>query len=135
MYVTRERRFPNLAYQESQMPFLTVAEIPASTTSHDEAESRRQVASSYTTLSHDGEKDPSKRPYGRMTLDQYYYTTIPDSTDRDHDQVLSRYLAWQEFKYFMDNEMVATEVFEEAGKSIKIFAVDQLWLWIVDESK
>lgn len=70
-----------------------------------------------------------------MTLDQYYYTTIPDSTDRDHDQVLSRYLAWQEFKYFMDNEMVATEVFEEAGKSIKIFAVDQLWLWIVDESK
>lgn len=117
------------------MPFLTVAEIPASTTSRDEAESRKQVFSSYTISPHDGEKDPSKIPYGRMTLDQYYYTTIPDSTDRDHDQVLSRYLAWQEFKYFMDNEMVATEVFEEAGKSIKIFAVDQLWLWIVDESK
>lgn len=116
------------------MPFLTLVNVPGVTTGIDVNESTRQYLKSYAPSQRSHENCSSKIPYGRMTLDQYYYTTIPDSTERDHDQVLSRYLAWQEFRYFKDHGMKLTEVHEQSGKSIKIFAVDQLWLWIVDES-
>jgi hypothetical protein len=56
----------------------------------------------------------------RRTLDQYYYTTSSDTADRDKDQVLSRRT-------------------RHRGNSInhttKVLMVDQLWLWILDESR
>ncbi|KAF7943351.1 hypothetical protein EAE96_011278 [Botrytis aclada] len=53
-----------------------------------------------------------------MTLDQHYYPTIDDTSGRDNDQVLSKFLQ------------------EKSGKSKdgkKILMVNQLWIWIIDE--
>ena len=134
MYAPCKHRPFILANQESQMPFLTLVKVPGMMTGSNVDETTRQYLNSYAPSQSADEMGSSKIPYGRMTLDQYYYTTIPNSTERDHDQVLSRYLAWQEFRYFKDHGMMLTEVRRESGKSIRIFAVDQLWLWIVDES-
>lgn len=49
----------------------------------------------------------------RRTLDQFYYHAI-STDDRDEDQVVYRYT-------------------KEKGKEIKIFMVDQLWLWILND--
>lgn len=52
-----------------------------------------------------------------MTLDQYYYPTITNTHKRDQDQVLSKFL-------------------EKNGRQEKrkILMVNQLWMWIIDES-
>ncbi|RDW57478.1 hypothetical protein BP6252_13738 [Coleophoma cylindrospora] len=55
---------------------------------------------------------PALQP--RRTLDQYFYTHLPDTYKRDRDQVVYRYL-------------------EKEGQVPRIFMVDQLWLWILDE--
>lgn len=55
-----------------------------------------------------------------MTLDQYYYATLDDTQERDDSQVVSRYLDWEREK--------------NAPKEPQILMVDQLWLWIIDES-
>jgi len=51
----------------------------------------------------------------RRTLDQSYYCTLEDTSQRDQDQVIYR----------------ATKNSENA----RIIMVDQLWMWIIDESK
>lgn len=56
-----------------------------------------------------------------MTLDQYYYPIILDTNERDGDQVLSR---------FLDRKQKAA-----TNNPKKILMVDQLWIWIIDESK
>lgn len=114
------------------MPFLTVSEIQASIDScHREEDVRSRTVQCHGVK----ESDPSNIPHGRMTLDQYYYTTLPDSTYRDQDQVLSRYLEWQESKYFKHNQMLSSGDLGQSGQSIKIFSIDQLWLWIIDEGR
>lgn len=50
----------------------------------------------------------------RRTLDQFYYTNIRDTSDRDRDQVLS--------KYGPESALVGSR---------PILMVDQLWLWIL----
>lgn len=114
------------------MPFLTSAEILPVEVHHAE-ESQGQTVVSRTMQPQDLEgDDPSRALHERMTLDQYYYTTLPDSTYRDHDQVLSRYLAWQEFEQMYDIGSLSSEQ-KERWKPIKVFSVDQLWLWVIDE--
>src|SRR6266536_4781083 len=54
----------------------------------------------------------------RRTLDQFHYYTTDDTDVRDSDQVISRYLRRK---------------FPE--KPVPIMMVDQLWLWIVNNSK
>ncbi|UNI22508.1 hypothetical protein JDV02_008392 [Purpureocillium takamizusanense] len=51
----------------------------------------------------------------RRTLDQYFYTHLGSTAKRDVDQVVLRYTS----KY--------------AGVEPKIFMVDQLWLWLLDD--
>ena len=56
----------------------------------------------------------------RRTLDQYYFLTLDDTSNRDKDQVVYRGT--------------------RAGKSFhtrntRVVMVDQLWLWILDDSK
>ena len=118
------------------MPFLTVAEIVEPAASYREEGVPQQTVVS-RTMQPNGtdEKDPSKALHERMTLDQYYYTTLTDSTSRDYDQVLSRYLAWQEFEHFRDRKKLSPEKAEQTEHLIKIFAVDQLWLWIIDDGR
>ena len=54
----------------------------------------------------------------RRTLDQFHYYTTDDTDFRDSDQVISRYLR----RKFPD-------------QPIPIVMVDQLWLWVVNNSK
>jgi len=53
----------------------------------------------------------------RRTLDQYFYTHLASTYERDMDQVVLRYTQ------------------EGAGVEPKIFMVDQLWLWILNGGK
>ena len=51
----------------------------------------------------------------RRTLDQYFYTHLESTSQRDADQVVYRYTL--------------------GTSEAKIFMVDQLWLWILNEGK
>ena len=74
--------------------------------------------------------------YTRITLDQFYYTTISDTEDRDQDQVLSRYLQARKEEA---SQRKKQETMKPQNKGEKdemeesILAVDQLWLWVIDE--
>ena len=57
----------------------------------------------------------------RRTLDQYYYHTMKDTTQRDRDQVVFR---WAKKMWPDEPEHVHN-----------ILMVDQLWLWILDGGK
>jgi hypothetical protein len=59
------------------------------------------------------EEIPPLQP--RRSLDQYFYTHLESTSQRDADQVVYRYT------------MGASEA--------KIFMVDQLWLWILNEGR
>lgn len=55
----------------------------------------------------------------RQTLDQYYYQDLASTEIRDRDQVVERYSrqhGWQKHSH-------------------RVLMVDELWLWIVDNSK
>lgn len=55
----------------------------------------------------------------RRTLDQYYFSTLKDTTSRDRDQVVYR----------------GTKIEKPDWKhEPRIVMVDQLWLWILDDS-
>lgn len=56
---------------------------------------------------------PSNSTYHpRRSLDQYYYSKLPDTTQRDRDQVVSKYM-------------------KDLSGEPKMIMVDQLWLWIL----
>jgi hypothetical protein len=56
----------------------------------------------------------------RRTLDQFYFTTLDDTAARDKDQVVYR-------------ETRAGRSFHTLNT--RVVMVDQLWLWILDNSK
>ncbi|RAH41910.1 uncharacterized protein BO95DRAFT_467386 [Aspergillus brunneoviolaceus CBS 621.78] len=73
----------------------------------------------------------------RRTLDQYHYSIVADTTIRDREQVLSRYLEWRNSGNhpMTHSRKGKTEVGTSSGLSRKVpvLSVDQLWLWIVDD--
>jgi hypothetical protein len=52
----------------------------------------------------------------RRTLDQYFYTHLSNTSQRDSDQVVYRYMR------------------DQTSYEPKIFMVDQLWLWVLSDS-
>ena len=58
----------------------------------------------------------------RRTLEQYYYWTAEDTSRRDHDQIVCRGTK----NHSDDSGPEATT---------RLVMVDQLWLWILDDSK
>lgn len=78
-----------------------------------------------------------------LTLDQYYYPTLIDTDSRDKDQVLSRYLDAKAMEAHREHDSEGTLTAStttsqsgiEAKHSANILIVDQIWMWIVDESK
>jgi hypothetical protein len=52
----------------------------------------------------------------RRTLDQYFYTHLSNTSQRDSDQVVYRYMR------------------DRTSYEPKIFMVDQLWLWVLSDS-
>ncbi|KAI0411321.1 hypothetical protein F5X98DRAFT_56239 [Xylaria grammica] len=61
-----------------------------------------------------------------LTLDQYYYPTVSDTSKRDNDQVLSRFLHKKG-----PQTGHGRHVAPHANK--KILMVNHLWVWIIDE--
>lgn len=57
----------------------------------------------------------------RRTLEQFYYWTAEDTTRRDKDQVVCRAT-----KHYSDDP--------DDDSTSRIVMVDQLWLWILDDS-
>jgi hypothetical protein len=55
----------------------------------------------------------------RRTLDQFYYWTVEDTSSRDQAQVVCR----------------GTRSRDDPEATTRVVMVDQLWLWILDESK
>lgn len=71
----------------------------------------------WTITGNDKTRNSRQIKHKPVTLDQYYYPTIADTDERDKDQVLSKFL-------------------DKQGKQSdrKILMVNQLWIWIIDES-
>lgn len=82
-----------------------------------------------------------------MTLDQYYYASLHDTTTRDNDQVLGRYTKRkreeqkknekkqrEEIKESKKEETESNDGEKDEEQTTKILTVNQLWLWILDES-
>lgn len=66
------------------------------------------------------------------TLDQYYYSALSDTSRRDIDQVVRRY---QARKYMVKAQEKMSKTNENArDPDFQIGMVDQLWLWIIDDS-
>lgn len=64
-------------------------------------------------------REPPMHP--RRTLDQYYFSTLKDTTPRDKDQVVYR-------------ETKTKPGENKHNHDPSIVMVDQLWLWILDDS-
>ncbi|KAL4904484.1 hypothetical protein BDW74DRAFT_31272 [Aspergillus multicolor] len=65
-----------------------------------------------------------------MTLDQYFYTTLDQTHERDDDQVVSRYIE----RRLKGGKDVPKTARSEEQPPKRILTVDQLWLWTVDNN-
>jgi hypothetical protein len=71
----------------------------------------------------------------RRTLDQSYYKTLKNTQQRDRDQVVYRSSALRSHECVRKSSMDrCTECNEDVRNVPRIIMVDQLWLWILDES-
>jgi hypothetical protein len=82
-------------------------------------------------------KKPPLHP--RRTLDQSYYGTLKDTATRDRDQVVYRATIpvghdCQENIDKDDRWRKCKQCQEDSRKVPRLIMVDQLWLWILDES-
>ena len=66
----------------------------------------------YKIIRDDNSNSSSLHP--RRSLDQFFYSSLPETSSRDRDQVLSKY----------------TPKNARGGK--KMIIVDQLWLWLIE---
>lgn len=81
----------------------------------------------------------------RRTLDQSYYWTLRDTRSRDRDQVVYRGTAPspkllhhdcpKKFTKREKKEKPCVQCHENSKKVARVVMVDQLWMWILDESK
>jgi len=82
---------------------------------------------------------PSLHP--RRTLDQSYYWTLRDTRSRDRDQVVYRSTApqpkllHQECYPKSPKHYPCPQCEENVRKRPRVVMVDQLWMWVLDESK
>lgn len=68
----------------------------------------------------DDDKNEWRIVHRSRTLDQFYYHSLEDTSERDSTQVVTRY----------------PELRDKMGESKwEILRVDQLWLWVIDSSK
>ena len=61
----------------------------------------------------------------RRTLDQFYYSSLFNTTQRDADQTISKWTG----------SGVGENGRSSAGKDSQLFMIDQLWCWALDNSK
>jgi len=68
----------------------------------------------------------------RRTLDQYYYRALKCTGTRDRDQVIYRETTPEQHE--CDGPWTCAQCKDDVRKVPRIVMVDQLWLWILDES-
>ena len=90
---------------------------------------------------------PAKRPlHIRRTLDQYGYSNLMDTNDRDGDQVIFKWQQQQKEEannttsklrggQILSDLRLGVDFKEENDDNFKVLMVDQLWCWIIDEGK
>ncbi|KAH6989299.1 hypothetical protein BKA56DRAFT_575472 [Ilyonectria sp. MPI-CAGE-AT-0026] len=78
---------------------------------------QQSVSSKY--LNH----DPPLHP--RRSLDQFYYSSLSDTRERDADQTVSKWTGSQ--------SKIAEDGRDEAERDSLIVMVDQLWVWVLNE--
>lgn len=66
-----------------------------------------------------------KSLHPRRTLDQSYYSSLWDTTDRDQDQTMSKWTG----------DQVGVNRKVDADDDRLMIMIDQLWCFILDESK
>ena len=81
----------------------------------------------------------------RRTLDQSYYWTLKDTRKRDRDQVVYRGTApnrklmhhkcFKGWRKDGDVKDTCPQCLEDVTKVPRIVMADQLWMWLLDESK
>jgi hypothetical protein len=85
--------------------------------------------------------DQAKGLHASRTLDQYYYSSLADTSRRDIDQVVRRYQL--RAKAREEQQKNKKEGKKEHGGSAETIVddsqfqmgmVDQLWLWVIDDS-
>jgi hypothetical protein len=120
------------------MPYLTFATIPNDYRSHPGAE---DVARSQLRQRHERLSDAysGNALHQSQSLDQFYYHSLPDTTSRDHDQVVTRYIENIEGTLTENDiktrgkRMYHQRKKHQWGHYLTILRVDQLWMWVVDE--
>ncbi|KAJ5887567.1 hypothetical protein N7495_007608 [Penicillium taxi] len=122
------------------MPYLSCSECPRTTanTGPDNSDSCHESFDSKWEIKYSVSLEDSKdREHSSMTLDQYYYSSITDTRDRDKDQVVGRFTrSGTSQRRFYDLEEFIHRVEDDGNSSDqpdKIIVVNQLWLWIIDE--
>ncbi|KAI0449383.1 hypothetical protein F5B21DRAFT_50144 [Xylaria acuta] len=94
------------------MPYLTIG-------SYDPGAPERRTTVFKATGNPGNSRNSKQIKHAPMTLDQYYYPTISNTSERDNDQVLSKFLQKKH---------------EQPSKAEKkILMVNHLWVWIIDE--
>jgi len=104
------------------MPYLTFGTIPLIVTPKIGLQGS-STASDAITLRHQKlmEIYKGKIIHASQTLDQFYYHSLANTDLRDRDQVVTRYIEGTRNKNLW-------------GSELTVLRVDQLWLWVVDES-
>ncbi|KAL5364589.1 hypothetical protein BJX96DRAFT_187974 [Aspergillus floccosus] len=107
------------------MPYLTLGE-------YDPKSATRQTPPGPRENGNDdfiGRRDSKHIAHVPLTLDQYYYPGISDTSYRDDNQVFSKYLE----KYQKVVSSTSRTHPHARPKKKQILMVDQLWIWIVDD--
>ncbi|KGO65942.1 hypothetical protein PITC_021430 [Penicillium italicum] len=132
----------NLGRSVLYMPYLFWKKCPAElphNTDKDSVPLAKSASATQTKMTHP--MRTSQTTQGRhifhdsMTLDQYYYSSLEDTTIRDMDQVLWRStdpkLKQSENKTGRNLDLLGDR--QPNDDIRKILIVNQLWLWILDE--
>ncbi|GFF54269.1 hypothetical protein IFM58399_09785 [Aspergillus lentulus] len=102
------------------MPYLTLGE-------YDPKNPKKRTLSGLKESGDDNlisRRDSRHIAHVPLTLDQYYYPGISDTSYRDKTQVFSKYLEEH-------HEKVVSST--SRSKKKQILMVDQLWIWIIDD--
>jgi len=70
----------------------------------------------------------------RRTLDQSYYGALKNTQTRDRDQVVYRATTPQPHACIRDEARKCAQCQEDVRMVPRVIMVDQLWMWILDES-
>jgi hypothetical protein len=105
--------------------------------------SENQTATSENQLQEKSNPEAKSFIHKSLTLDQFYYASIPDTSNRDEDQVVGRYLQQKiedllkegskpgQDKKMTDSQVISKQETSKATWSAQILVVNQLWLWIL----